>query len=147
MLLKMFCSFGRAVYGHVITKFSGMGRFTYPWYSSGARKLFLFNYNICHLKSFGLFWVKIDDFTRAKIPRNVTFFKNYLSNSLLTVKSFQSNAQKFPQAIPGLHMAAFDLSFTYVLVSSKSSNQHLLLKCDNILKHFSPVQHCSRFKT
>ena len=30
-------SFGRAVYGHVITKFSGMGRFTYPW-CSGARE-------------------------------------------------------------------------------------------------------------
>ena len=27
---------GRAVYGHVITNFSGMGRFTYPWCSSGA---------------------------------------------------------------------------------------------------------------
>ena len=27
---------GRAVYGHVITKFSGMGRFTYPWGSAGA---------------------------------------------------------------------------------------------------------------
>ena len=27
---------GRAVYGHVITKFSGIGRFTYPWCSAGA---------------------------------------------------------------------------------------------------------------
>ena len=27
---------GWAVYGHVITKFSGMGRFTYPWCSAGA---------------------------------------------------------------------------------------------------------------
>ena len=27
---------GRAVYGHVITKYSGMGRFTYPWCSAGA---------------------------------------------------------------------------------------------------------------
>ena len=27
---------GRAVYDHVITKFSGMGRFTYPWSSAGA---------------------------------------------------------------------------------------------------------------
>ena len=27
---------GRAVYGHVITKFSGMGRFTYPWCSAGG---------------------------------------------------------------------------------------------------------------
>ena len=27
---------GRSVYGHVITKFSGMGRFTYPWCSAGA---------------------------------------------------------------------------------------------------------------
>ena len=27
---------GRAVYGHVITKFSWMGRFTYPWCSAGA---------------------------------------------------------------------------------------------------------------
>ena len=28
----------RSVYGHVITKFSGMGRFTYPWCSAGARE-------------------------------------------------------------------------------------------------------------
>ena len=28
---------GRSVYGHVITKFSGMGRFTYPWCFAGAR--------------------------------------------------------------------------------------------------------------
>ena len=27
---------GRAVYGHVTTKFSGMGRFTYPWCFAGA---------------------------------------------------------------------------------------------------------------
>ena len=27
----------RSVYGHVITKFSEMGRFTYPWCSTGAR--------------------------------------------------------------------------------------------------------------
>ena len=27
---------GGAVCGHVITKFSGMGRFTYPWCSAGA---------------------------------------------------------------------------------------------------------------
>ena len=27
----------RSVYGHVITKFSGMARFTYPWCSAGAR--------------------------------------------------------------------------------------------------------------
>ena len=26
----------RALYGHVDTKFSGMGRFTYPWCSAGA---------------------------------------------------------------------------------------------------------------
>ena len=28
---------GRSVYGHVITKFSRMSRFTYPWCSAGAR--------------------------------------------------------------------------------------------------------------
>ena len=27
---------GRAVYGHMITKFSGMGRFPYPWCSAGV---------------------------------------------------------------------------------------------------------------
>ena len=27
---------GQAVYGHVITKFSVMGRFAYPWCSAGA---------------------------------------------------------------------------------------------------------------
>ena len=30
---------GWAVYGHVITKFSGMGRFTYPWCSAGALRV------------------------------------------------------------------------------------------------------------
>ena len=30
---------GLAVYGHVITKFSGMVRFTYPWFSEGAPDL------------------------------------------------------------------------------------------------------------
>ena len=29
----------RSVHGHVITKLSGMGRFTYPWCSAGAREL------------------------------------------------------------------------------------------------------------
>ena len=29
--------FVRSVYGHLITKFSGMGRFTHPWCSAGAR--------------------------------------------------------------------------------------------------------------
>ena len=28
---------GRAVYGHVIIKFSGMGRFIYPWCSATNR--------------------------------------------------------------------------------------------------------------
>ena len=27
-------SFGWSVYGHMITEFSGMGRFTYPWCSA-----------------------------------------------------------------------------------------------------------------
>ena len=31
-----------AVYGHVITKFSGMGRFTYPWCSAINR---MYHYN------------------------------------------------------------------------------------------------------
>ena len=44
-------------------------------------------------------------------------FQKFPSNSLPMSKSFQSNAQKFPHLGP--HMAAFDLSFTYVLVSSK----------------------------
>ena len=34
---------------------------------------------------------------------DVTFFQNLSSNSLLTGKSFQSNATKFP--LPGLHIA------------------------------------------
>ena len=39
----------RAVYGHVITKFSGMGRFTYPWCSAGAlRAPELRYYLYCH---------------------------------------------------------------------------------------------------
>ena len=37
---------GRAVYGHVITKFSGMGRFTYPWCSAGALRAAELRYDI-----------------------------------------------------------------------------------------------------
>ena len=46
------------------------------------------------------------------------FFKKFLSNSLPKDKSLQSHAQTFPH--PGLHMVAFDLSFTYVLVLVKT---------------------------
>ena len=35
----------RAVYCHVITKFSGMGRFTYPWCSVGALRAPELRYN------------------------------------------------------------------------------------------------------
>ena len=45
---------GRAVYGHVITKFSGIGRFTYPWCSAGALREPELRYNlrVCWLKGF-----------------------------------------------------------------------------------------------
>ena len=45
---------GRSVYGHVITKFSGMGRFTYPWCSAGALRAPELRYNlrVCWLKGF-----------------------------------------------------------------------------------------------
>ena len=36
---------GRAVYGDVITIFSGMGRFTYPWCSAGALRASELRYN------------------------------------------------------------------------------------------------------
>ena len=34
------------MYGHVITKFSGMGRFTYPWCSAGALRAPELRYNL-----------------------------------------------------------------------------------------------------
>ena len=34
------------MYGHVITKFSGMGRFTYPWGSAGALRASQLRYKI-----------------------------------------------------------------------------------------------------
>ena len=37
---------GLAVYGHMITKFSGMGRFTYPWCSAGALRAPELRYNL-----------------------------------------------------------------------------------------------------
>ena len=36
---------GRVVYGHVITKFSGVGRFTYPWCSAGTLRTPGLRYN------------------------------------------------------------------------------------------------------
>ena len=44
---------GQAVYGHVITKFSGMGRFTYPWCSAGALRAPELRYNICFFSALG----------------------------------------------------------------------------------------------
>ena len=43
----------RAVYGHVITKFSGMGRFTYPWCSAGALRApeLRYYYHFSHFKN------------------------------------------------------------------------------------------------
>ena len=40
---------GRAVYGHVITKFFGMGRFTYPWCSAGALRAAELRYKLYFL--------------------------------------------------------------------------------------------------
>ena len=40
---------GRAVYGNVITKFSGMGRFTYPWCSAGALRAPELRYKLLRL--------------------------------------------------------------------------------------------------
>ena len=37
----------RAVYGHVITKFSRMGRFTYPWSSAIILRLICLNEHFC----------------------------------------------------------------------------------------------------
>ena len=36
------------MYGHVITKFSGMGRFTYPWCSAGALRAPELRYKVNH---------------------------------------------------------------------------------------------------
>ena len=53
---------GRSV-GHVITKFSGMGRFIYPWCSAGARSA-----PVHHLCVFG--WVYDSFFVRAELHPN-----------------------------------------------------------------------------
>ena len=146
MLLKMFCSFGRAVYGHVITKFSGMGRFTYPWYSSGAREnCFCLPIIFAIWKVLGCFEWKLTISQEPKYHVTWPFSKIICQIPCLRLNHSSQMHKNFP--ILGLHMVAFDLSFTYVLVSSKGNNQHLLLKCDNISKHFSPVKHCSLFKT
>ena len=39
------------MYGHVITKFSGMGTFTYPWCSAGALRAPELRYKRCLLRS------------------------------------------------------------------------------------------------
>ena len=51
---------GRSVYGHVITKFSGKGRYTYPWCFAGARETEL-RYNRCS-------WLSLFDLS-AMLPK------------------------------------------------------------------------------
>ena len=41
---------GGAVYGHVITKFPGMGRFTYPWCSAGTLRAPELRYDLIGLR-------------------------------------------------------------------------------------------------
>ena len=55
---------GRSVYCHVITKFSGMGRFTYPWCSAGALRARAPLLSNCHTftlsKNFSILSVRPD---------------------------------------------------------------------------------------
>ena len=60
-------------------------------------------------------------------------------------KSFKSYAQKFP--LPRLHMIAFDLSFTYVMVLVKAITDIFYWNATTVSKHLSPTQHCSHVKT
>ena len=68
---------------------------------------------------------------------DLMFCRNFLSNSLTKGQIIQYTFLPI--------WVVLDLSFTYALVSSKSNNWHLLLKCSNsTAKHFSPVQLRSR---
>jgi len=65
-----------AVYGHVITKFSGMGRFTYPWCSAGALRAPELRYNDCAyiIQNYGGFVIPIGNHQcKKKIGRSFNF--------------------------------------------------------------------------
>ena len=57
---------GRAVYGHVITTFSGMGKFTYPWCSTGALCAPELRYNLKCV------WCDTGDFTNQNATQPET---------------------------------------------------------------------------
>ena len=63
---------GRAVYGHVINKFSGMGRFTYPWCSAIISLVRTFSFKAFHLRMLCIlimtvYFAKNNDFSKAMI--------------------------------------------------------------------------------
>ena len=58
----------RAVYGHVINKFSRMGRFTYPWCSAGALRAPELRYKSIHIWHSGLHVCYPTIFSKNLIP-------------------------------------------------------------------------------
>ena len=60
---------GQAVYGHMITKFSGMGRFTYPWCSAGVLHVPELRYDPSHIAYNSSFF----ELTMSKKQQEVLF--------------------------------------------------------------------------
>ena len=60
------------VYGHVITKFSGMGRFTYPWCSAGALRAPELRYHLVGFETRFLFINPLLEHERANGSYNIT---------------------------------------------------------------------------
>ena len=90
---------GRSVYGHVITKFSGMGRFTYPWCSAGAlRAPELRYYIISPIPS------KLSSKSKTVLPHPKSVLKLKISfrqpKCILKIVSTIRRQPKIPRKIP-----------------------------------------------
>ena len=70
---------GRVVYGHVITKFFGVGRFTYPWCSTGALRTPGLYYNRIPNQTVQVFG-HLTDLPSSQFHRNNSLYNIYLNN-------------------------------------------------------------------
>ena len=71
-------SFRRSVYGHVIAKFSGMGRFTYPWCSADTHESSANNNALNHASEDVYFLV----FTEIKVVKTNLMAREYTINKV-----------------------------------------------------------------
>ena len=121
------------VYGHVITKFSGMGRFTYPWCSAGALRAPELRYkqHQYKMKSIPLFKVTgAHDITgkQAGAPGTSSLLPGLIKFVWYYNSSFNHQLGSLPTDFPCLRQI-FEEN-----IHTENQNLHYKLHCQSVIR-------------